>query len=70
MLAATAAAWTAAHDRDTYREDLAALIDTLLADASAPEPEQAASAAVGTTDISMASARDGCRSSSVRAKRA
>ena len=33
MLAAAAAAWTAAHDRDTYREDLEALIDALLADA-------------------------------------
>ena len=33
MLAAAAAAWTAAHDRDTYREDLAALIDALLANA-------------------------------------
>ena len=30
MLAAAAATWTAAHDRDTYREDLAALIDSLL----------------------------------------
>jgi hypothetical protein len=30
MLAAAAAAWTAAHDRDTYRDDLAALIDALL----------------------------------------
>jgi hypothetical protein len=30
MLAAAAAAWTAAHDRDTYREDLGALIDALL----------------------------------------
>jgi AcrR family transcriptional regulator len=34
MLAAAAASWTAAHDRDTYREDLAELIDALLADAS------------------------------------
>jgi hypothetical protein len=33
MLAAAAAAWTTAHDRDTYGEDLAALIDALLADA-------------------------------------
>ena len=32
MLAAAATAWTAAHDRDTYREDLDALIDALLAD--------------------------------------
>jgi AcrR family transcriptional regulator len=32
-LAAAAAAWTAAHDRDTYREDLRTLIDALLADA-------------------------------------
>ncbi len=31
-LAAAAAAWTAAHDRDTYRDDLAALIAALLAD--------------------------------------
>jgi hypothetical protein len=30
MLAAAAAAWTTAHDRDTYREDLGALIDALL----------------------------------------
>jgi len=30
-LAAAAAQWTAAHDRDTYRQDLAALIDALLA---------------------------------------
>ena len=30
MLAAAAAAWTAADDRDTYREDLEALIDALL----------------------------------------
>jgi hypothetical protein len=29
--AAAAAAWTAAADRDTYREDLGALIDALLA---------------------------------------
>jgi hypothetical protein len=35
MLAAAAATWTAAHDRDTYREDLGALIDALLA-ASGP----------------------------------
>ena len=34
LLAAAAAAWTAAHDRDTYHEDLGALIDVLLADAS------------------------------------
>ncbi|MGH2928227.1 MAG: TetR/AcrR family transcriptional regulator [Solirubrobacteraceae bacterium] len=34
-LAAAAAAWTAAHDHDTYREDLAALLDVLLADARA-----------------------------------
>ena len=33
ILAAAAEAWTAAHDRDTYREDLDALIDALLADA-------------------------------------
>ncbi len=33
LLAAAAPTWTAAHDRDTYREDLAALIDALLADA-------------------------------------
>jgi hypothetical protein len=33
MLAAAAAAWTAADDRDTYREDLEALIDALLANA-------------------------------------
>jgi hypothetical protein len=32
-LAAAAATWTAARDRDTYREDLGALIDALLADA-------------------------------------
>jgi len=32
MLAAAATAWTDAHDRDTYREDLAALIDALLPD--------------------------------------
>ncbi|HWK25624.1 MAG TPA: TetR/AcrR family transcriptional regulator C-terminal domain-containing protein [Solirubrobacter sp.] len=30
LLAAAAAAWTAAHEHDTYREDLAALIDALL----------------------------------------
>ena len=30
MLAAAAAAWTTAHDRDTYRDDLGALIDALL----------------------------------------
>jgi hypothetical protein len=30
MLAAAAATWTAAHDRDTYREDLGTLIDALL----------------------------------------
>jgi hypothetical protein len=30
MLAAAAAAWTAADDRDTYREDLEALIAALL----------------------------------------
>jgi hypothetical protein len=30
MLAAAAAAWTAANDRDTYREDLGTLIDSLL----------------------------------------
>jgi hypothetical protein len=35
MLAAAAAAWTAADERDTYREDLAALIDALLASADA-----------------------------------
>ena len=33
MLAAAAAAWTAAHDHDTYRDDLEALIDALLANA-------------------------------------
>jgi hypothetical protein len=33
MLAAAAATWTAAHDRDSYREDLEALIDALRADA-------------------------------------
>ena len=33
MLAAAAAAWTAAHDRDTYHEDLGTLIDALLAGA-------------------------------------
>ena len=32
-LAAAAAAWTSAHDRDTYRDDLGALIDALLASA-------------------------------------
>src|SRR3954452_17002671 len=32
MLTAAAAAWTAADDRDTYREDLEALIDALLAE--------------------------------------
>jgi AcrR family transcriptional regulator len=32
-LAAAAAAWTTAHDRDTYRDDLDALIDALLATA-------------------------------------
>jgi AcrR family transcriptional regulator len=31
ILAAAAAAWAAAYDRDTYREDLGALIDALLA---------------------------------------
>src|ERR671922_1690949 len=36
MLAAAAPAWTAAHDRDTYREDLETLIDALLADACRP----------------------------------
>jgi AcrR family transcriptional regulator len=36
MLAAAARAWTAAHDRDTYREDLGALIDALLAEAWRP----------------------------------
>ncbi len=35
-LAAAAAAWQAAHDRDTYREDLGALIDALLANAGTP----------------------------------
>jgi hypothetical protein len=30
MLAAAAAAWTDARDRDTYRDDLGALIDALL----------------------------------------
>jgi AcrR family transcriptional regulator len=34
MLAAAAAVWTAAHDRDTYRQDLGALIDALLSDAN------------------------------------
>jgi AcrR family transcriptional regulator len=33
LLARAATAWTAAHDRDTYREDLGALIDALLAEA-------------------------------------
>ncbi len=33
MLAAAAAAWTAGHDRDNYRDDLEALIDVLLASA-------------------------------------
>ena len=33
MLAAAAAAWTTAYDRDTYREDLGTLIDALLAGA-------------------------------------
>jgi len=33
MLAAAAPAWTAAHQRDTYRKDLGALIDALLAGA-------------------------------------
>jgi hypothetical protein len=33
MLAAAAPVWTAAHGRDTYREDLGALVDALLADA-------------------------------------
>src|SRR4051812_22783615 len=32
-LAAAAKAWTAAHDRDTYRQDLEALLDALLAGA-------------------------------------
>ena len=32
MLAAAAATWTAAHDRDPYRQDLAALVDALLPD--------------------------------------
>jgi AcrR family transcriptional regulator len=32
MLAAAARTWTAAHDRDTYRDDLAALVDALLPD--------------------------------------
>ncbi len=35
-LARGAAAWTAAHDRDTYRRDLEVLIDALLADPSRP----------------------------------
>ena len=30
MLAAAATAWTAARDRDTYLDDLGALIDALL----------------------------------------
>ncbi len=34
MLAAAAPAWTDAHDRDTYREDLGALIDGLLISAT------------------------------------
>jgi hypothetical protein len=38
MLAAAAAAWTATHDRDTYRGDLGALIDALLADARHTRP--------------------------------
>jgi AcrR family transcriptional regulator len=33
MLAAAAATWTAAHDRDTYRQDLGTLVDALLASA-------------------------------------
>src|SRR3954451_1614063 len=36
-LAAAAAEWTAAHDRDRYHDDLAALIDALVADAT-PSP--------------------------------
>ena len=35
MLAAAAAAWATAHNRDTYREDLIALIKALLADVRA-----------------------------------
>lgn len=35
MLAAAATTWRSSHDRDTYREDLAALIDALL-----PDPPQ------------------------------
>jgi len=38
ILAQAAAAWTAAHDRDTYREDLGALIDALLLDSDQAEP--------------------------------
>jgi AcrR family transcriptional regulator len=36
MLAAAAAVWTTAHERDTYREDLEALIDALLAEHATP----------------------------------
>jgi Tetracyclin repressor-like, C-terminal domain len=38
MLAAAAATWTAAHDRETYREDLGALIDALVTGAIARRP--------------------------------
>src|SRR3954469_21894813 len=40
MLAAAAAAWTATHDQDTYREDLRAVIDALLPDPLAPDPQR------------------------------
>jgi len=36
MLAAAATAWATAHGRDTYRDDLAALIDALLVDGRHP----------------------------------
>jgi AcrR family transcriptional regulator len=40
MLAAAAAAWTAGHDRDPYREDLGRLIDALLAGARPARTER------------------------------
>ena len=44
MLAAAAAAWTAADDRDTYREDLGALIDALHRATLLTDPAQRAHA--------------------------
>jgi hypothetical protein len=40
VLAAAAAEWTAAAGRDTYRDDLAALIDSLLAASSRSSPRR------------------------------